>query len=355
MRPGVSRVGAFLFTSQFDGLTEATVLDAALRYADLAERHGFDDLWVSEHHFTTYGINPSALTLAAHLLGRTSLRVGTAVTLLPQQSPVFVAEQAALLDHLSDGRFDLGIGRGGPVADLLVAGRTLEHWSQGYWEAVDLLRSAWAGSVETDTDLYRFPRVTARPRPRRPVGAPLFTASTSTTSIDQAARRGVPLLLFMHETDETRRQAVDRWAEVAAAHGHPTDDPGHAFALLGQVIDDTVPLDDVVENLVGFFVRSSSEYPWLIEPPTVEDGRPNPNDPSSFRPYVEGLVATHPVGSPEECSRRLTDAVERSSIGRVLLMLEAAAQPDLVARNIARFGSEVLPAVRAVSPAVDAS
>jgi alkanesulfonate monooxygenase SsuD/methylene tetrahydromethanopterin reductase-like flavin-dependent oxidoreductase (luciferase family) len=134
------------------------VFQAALRYASTAEHSGFDDLWVTEHHSIPYGVNPSALTFAGHLLGRTTrVRVRTAVVLLPQLPPVFVAEQAALLDHLSGGRFDLGVGRGGPVADLLVAGRGFDDWAHGYWPAIDLLRRSWSGSAKADTGLYRFP------------------------------------------------------------------------------------------------------------------------------------------------------------------------------------------------------
>lgn len=342
-----ARFGAFLFTSQFDGMDETLVLDAALRYADRAEAVGFDDLWVDEHHFIPWGVNPSALTMAAFLLGRTSrLRVGTAVVLLPQLPPVFVAEQAALLDHLSGGRLDLGIGRGGPVVDLPVAGRRFEHWSAGYWPAVDLLLSAWDGSVHADTELYRFPAVRPKPAPRTAPRPPLFTASVSESSIDQAARRGIPLLLFLHESDDSRAHAVRRWAEVAAEHGHPTEHPGHAFAVIGHVTERQATSPTIGENLMSFFTSSSADYQWL--PQALTDAGPDGpgHRPEQMRTFVEQILAQHPIGDAGTCADRLVTTIEISGIDRVLIMLEAAADPDEVLRNVTAFGEQVLPSVR---------
>ncbi|MCS6926269.1 MAG: LLM class flavin-dependent oxidoreductase [Candidatus Binatia bacterium] len=74
------------------------MLSSALEYTVAAERRGYDEAWIIEHHFIPYGICPSAMTMAGFLLGHTSwLRVGTAVSLLPLHHPVHLAEQAALL------------------------------------------------------------------------------------------------------------------------------------------------------------------------------------------------------------------------------------------------------------------
>jgi alkanesulfonate monooxygenase SsuD/methylene tetrahydromethanopterin reductase-like flavin-dependent oxidoreductase (luciferase family) len=73
------------------------------------------------------------------------MRVGTAMTILPTHPPTAVAEQAALLDRLSGGRFDLGVGRGGPVVDYEVLGRSLAHGRDGMPEA---LACSWAPSPD---------------------------------------------------------------------------------------------------------------------------------------------------------------------------------------------------------------
>ncbi len=94
------RFGVFLLAAQFPGQDHTTVLDSSVAAAVAAEEAGFDDVWVAEHHFISYGICPSAITLAGYLLGATRrIEVGTAVSVLSTQHPVGLAEQALLLDQ----------------------------------------------------------------------------------------------------------------------------------------------------------------------------------------------------------------------------------------------------------------
>lgn len=133
-------LGVFLLAGQFPGMTQAHALGGAVDYALAAERAGLTSAWVAEHHFISYGVCPSALALAANLLGRSHrLEVGTAVCMLANRHPVALAEETALLDHLSGGRFHLGVGRGGPWVDLEVFGTGLDRYQHGLAESLDLL------------------------------------------------------------------------------------------------------------------------------------------------------------------------------------------------------------------------
>ena len=83
------------------------------RLADLAEPLGFDSFWSVEHHFTDYTMVPDVLQLLSYIAGRTTrIELGSMVVVLPWHDPMRVAEEVSLLDHLSDGRFILGVGRG---------------------------------------------------------------------------------------------------------------------------------------------------------------------------------------------------------------------------------------------------
>lgn len=100
------RVGTFVLAAQFPGQGPGEALHRAIRSTEVAEESGLDSVWLAEHHFVPYGVCPSAVTLAALLLGRTRrIRVGTAVSVLPSQHPVALGEQAALLHLTSGGRF----------------------------------------------------------------------------------------------------------------------------------------------------------------------------------------------------------------------------------------------------------
>ncbi|MFC5099083.1 LLM class flavin-dependent oxidoreductase [Amycolatopsis plumensis] len=143
------RFGVFLVSGRFPGQADGDVLRRSVRAAELAEEAGFDDVWFAEHHFMPYGVCPSAITLAAHVLGRTSrIGVGTAVSVLSTTHPVALAEQWAMLDAVSGGRLRLGLGRGGPWQDLEVFGTGLDRYETGFEEALDVfLRATTAASA----------------------------------------------------------------------------------------------------------------------------------------------------------------------------------------------------------------
>ena len=94
--------------------TEAEVFDAILREAVLAEQLGLDGVWLAEHHFdATFSTLPSPnLVLAAIAAATQQVKLGCAINVPPFHNPLRVAEEGAMLDLLSGGRFQWGIGRG---------------------------------------------------------------------------------------------------------------------------------------------------------------------------------------------------------------------------------------------------
>ncbi len=108
------RVGmAVICQNPFDERKDGDVYQNELRLAALAEPLGFDSLWSVEHHFTDYTMVPDVLQLLTYFAGRTQrIQLGSMVVVLPWHDPIRVAEQISLLDHVSNGRFILGIGRG---------------------------------------------------------------------------------------------------------------------------------------------------------------------------------------------------------------------------------------------------
>src|SRR5689334_22275549 len=104
---------ALIFQGRHDGLTDREVYARELAMGDLAEPLGFESIWGVEHHFTDYTMCPDVLQYLTYFAGRTkSIQLGSMVVVLPWHDPMRVAEQVAVLDHLSDGRLILGLGRG---------------------------------------------------------------------------------------------------------------------------------------------------------------------------------------------------------------------------------------------------
>src|SRR5258706_3381574 len=91
--------------------TQAKYYREALEQVRYAEQLGYTSVWFTEHHFSRHGIVPSSLAVLAYLAAvTTTIRLGTAVSVLPFHNPIQLAEEAATVDLLSDGRLDLGVG-----------------------------------------------------------------------------------------------------------------------------------------------------------------------------------------------------------------------------------------------------
>ncbi|HEY8481026.1 MAG TPA: LLM class flavin-dependent oxidoreductase [Spirillospora sp.] len=327
------RLGIFLLAARLPGQDDTAALSRTVEAAAAAERAGFDDVWVAEHHFMSYGVVPSATLMAGHLLGVTRrIRVGTAVSVLSNRHPVALAEEAAMLSLLSGGRFDLGVGRGGPWRDLEVFGTGLDRYEHGFAESLDLLltwlrseRVSWSG------ERFRFREVPVVPR--GPVPPPVTVACTSPATEALAAERGLPMLLGMHV-------GADEKAAAVARHGRP--DLPHVSAHLAHVADTR---EEAVRTVMNEMPRWLG--PGLAGYVPVDD-RPRPStDPVA---YTRRLCELHPVGSPDDCVESLVATVEKTGIRRLILMVEAAGARSAVLENIARLGADVLPGVRAAVP-----
>ncbi|MEU3842158.1 LLM class flavin-dependent oxidoreductase [Streptomyces sp. NPDC028635] len=338
------RVGSFVLAAQFPGQGPGEALHRAVRSAEVAEEAGLDTAWLAEHHFVPYGTCPSAVTLAALLLGRTRrLRVGTAVSVLPTAHPVALGEQAALLHLTSGGRFSLGVGRGGPWVDLEVFGSGLGAYEHGFPESLDLL-TRWLrdARVSADGERFRFREVSVVPRPSEALtddpGPEVIVACTSPSSVRLAAERGLPMLLGMHIGDEEKAEMVALWRRSARAAGRDEDEirsAAHVSAGVCQLADRRT---DAVETL------TKAMPGWLkqgLDAHVTVDGRQRRmRDPLA---YTELLCGLHPVGTPRLAVDRLTATGERTGISRFALLVEGSGDLAATEENVRRLGAEVLP------------
>ncbi len=324
------RLGIFLLATRAPGQDDHAALSRTVEAAVAAERAGFDDVWLAEHHFMSYGVVPSATLLAGHLLGVTErIHVGTAVSVLSTRHPVALAEEAAMLALLSGGRFRLGVGRGGPWQDLEVFGTGLPRYEHGFAESLDLLLT-WLRSdrVSWEGEHFRFREVPVVPRALAP--PPVTVACTSPESEALAAERGLPMLLGMHVDADEKAAAVAR-------HGDPA---------LPHISTHVAQVADTREEAVGTLMAEMPRWlgPGLAGYVAVDD-RPRPTpDPAG---YARRMCGIHPVGSPDDCVESLVTTVEKTGIRHLILLVEATGSRAATLENIARLGADVLPKVRA--------
>ena len=186
------------------GTSEAAAFQDAVELTEAAEAWGLDGVWLGEIHFTPVrSVQSAPMALASFLAARTArVRIGMAVTVLPLIHPLRIAEEVATVDHLSRGRFDLGIGRSGAASTYDALGIPYGESQARFEEALAILREAWKG--EHFSYQGRFHRITntvVTPRPYQLPHPPLRMAANSPESFPWVGRAGLPLFVGVRDLD----------------------------------------------------------------------------------------------------------------------------------------------------------
>lgn len=175
-----------------------------------AEEMGYDTIWLTEHHFVEDGYSPSMIPLAAAIAARTKrIRIGTFVLLMPLHQPLHVAEDAATIDVLSNGRFDLGLGQGYVPREFAGFNIPRDERSRRLREGVEIVRRAFTednftfeGKCYTARDVTLYPKPVQRPHP------PIWIGARSRSATERAARNGYHLAGTGEHQSEVYREAL---------------------------------------------------------------------------------------------------------------------------------------------------
>lgn len=215
------------FFPQFHA-SEARFYQNMLEETDRAEALGFHGVWLAEHHFYAYGGHiPSVPVLGAAIAQRTTrLRIGSGIALLPLQDPIRLAEEFALLDCLSGGRLDFGIGRGFQKAEYDAFERNMGDSRVLFEEAHDIIMKAWTQeqfSHEGKFRQVRNLRVIPKPVQKPP---PVYVASIFTPeSFEWTGRMGYNLMVVPYAADPAVLAGnIKLFRDTRKAHSH-TNEP----------------------------------------------------------------------------------------------------------------------------------
>jgi alkanesulfonate monooxygenase SsuD/methylene tetrahydromethanopterin reductase-like flavin-dependent oxidoreductase (luciferase family) len=174
-----------------------------------AESLGFD-LFVVPERLSAAGGVPAALPACAAAAAATGrIRIATGLLALPLHHPLRVAEDAATLDALSGGRFELGVGLGAEVEAFGGFGLDLRERATRFEEALEVVRRAWAdGPVRFEGRHFRCGEVEVHPKPVQTGGPPLWLGARSADALARAAKLGVGVVV---EADTDPRAYLDAW------------------------------------------------------------------------------------------------------------------------------------------------
>src|SRR5712691_7069363 len=218
---GRMEFGLFFLMQRDEAWSEQAVYDSGLEQMLAAEALGYTSVWIAEQHFNDYGLCPAPPVLAAYLAARTTtLRLGMGVSLLPLHHPVDLAEELAVLDVVSGGRLEVGIGRGGTLQDYQTFQSDRADARARVEEGLALMQQAWNGApFDFHGQFHSAERLHVRPRPVQRPHPPIFVATNSEDSVLSAGRLGLPTLssffVPMHELGKRR----EMYREAASAAG----------------------------------------------------------------------------------------------------------------------------------------
>lgn len=176
----------------------AAVAAHTLEMVQMAERGGFEIAWAAEHHAIEMTIAPGPFQLLAWWAAHTSrIRLGTAVVVAAYWHPIRLAGEAALLDLLSGGRLELGVGRGAYQRefDRMVPGLDSASASAALRELVPAVRGLWSGDYAHDGDRWSFPESTSCPKPLRSAPA-VWVAARDPDTYDWAVANGCNIMCW---------------------------------------------------------------------------------------------------------------------------------------------------------------
>jgi probable F420-dependent oxidoreductase len=221
------RIGYGLITTQHhpdDSRTDVELYREAIEIAVELEAGGIDSVWTSEHHFVDDAYMPSQLPMLAAIAARTSrIGLGTGVLLAPMFDPLHLAEDAATVDLISDGRLILGVGIGWREEEFAGFGVPAGERGSRLEGTITVLRQAWSdGFVTGDGRHFRYDGLNVTPKPARPGGPPIWIGAGAEAAVRRVGRVADGYLAGPAKPEGLARRIGWAREEAAAAGRDPS-------------------------------------------------------------------------------------------------------------------------------------
>lgn len=304
-------------------------------YVIEAEALGFDSTFIVEHHFTGFGQVSATLNLLTWIGARTTtLRLGTAVIVLPWHNPVLLAEQAATVDLLSGGRLDFGVGKGYRHNEFAGFRIPVEEATDRFEEAIDIITRSWTSNERFDFHgrFWQFDNIVVEPPTIQKPHPPFWQGAGHPDSIRRVAARGHNLLLDQFaSTDETiRRFGIYRDAMIANGFGFHPHQVGVARAFF------VARTDAEKEAALDRRLAAQRRLHGISQ-------RPDGNNTASIMAFADTREASEEsalYGDPDAICRKI-ERLQAAGVEYILLNGGGTSR-----ENLRRFAREVMPHFR---------
>src|SRR5499427_9245537 len=308
------------------GLSQTDAFRESFETVDAAEALGLDCIWLGEIHFNpNRSVISAPIAVATAIAARTKrIHVGTAVNVLPLNHPLRIAEEAATVDHLSEGRFELGIGRSGAARTYDVLGIPYGESQARFREALEIIKEAWKGQPFSYAGkFYRFQNATVAPRPYQKPHPPIRMAANTPDTFPLVAELGLPIFVGLRDVDIPELQgSLASYRRAWAEAGHT----GKPSVYL------RIPV-----------------YAGLTEAGAgPADRRAAKADALERLPYEELLRTRVAFGTAPQLVDRLTELREQLGLDGIVIEPNPAGliPPELANRTLRILSHEVIPAFK---------
>jgi alkanesulfonate monooxygenase SsuD/methylene tetrahydromethanopterin reductase-like flavin-dependent oxidoreductase (luciferase family) len=288
-----------------------------------AEALGYHSTFLVEHHFTGFGQVSASLNLLTWIGARTkTLRLGTAVMVLPWHNPVLLAEQIATLDLLSDGRVDAGIGKGYRQREFEGFSVPIEESDARFVECLEVMMKAWTSDTPWSHKgtYWQYDEIVVEPPSVQKPHPKLWMGAGSPRSITQVADYGFDMLLGQYDSFETIVEEVNLFKSLVEAKGETFDPMRVGVARSVNIVDTKAEYDAAIDARMAGRRRTQN----LAQRPDFEDTR-----------EIAELGTIY--GTPDQVAEKIQD-LKDAGIEYILLNCPAGIE------TLRRFAKEVMPA-----------
>ncbi len=299
-----------------------------------AEALGYHATFLVEHHFTGFGQVSASLSLLTWVAAKTkTLRLGTAVLVLPWHNPVLVAEQAATIDLLSGGRLDFGVGKGYRHNEFVGFCVPIEEADARFNESLDVIVKSWTAKQRFSHHgkYWQFEDIIVEPPTAQKPHPPMWMGAGSPDSIRQVAARGNNLLLDQFASFEAVAERIAIFKAAVEERGRVFNPMDVGVARAYFVAKDQADKDAALERRLEAQRR-------LAVISNAPDGTKNRSSIMAFSDTREASEESALYGTPDEIARKL-EKLRACGVGYILLNGGGPAQDSL-----RRFAREVMPA-----------
>ncbi len=347
--------GSFMEFHRREGTTQADAFREAFDHIALAEELGLGGVWLAESHFNpARSVLSSPHAIASAIASRTErLRVGTAVSVLPLGNPLRTAEEAATIDHISEGRFDFGVGRSGLPGSYEGYNIPYSESRERFYEYLDIIMTAWREErFSYEGDYYSYSDVCLVPKPYQQPHPPIRIAATTSDTFPVIGEMGFAVFvgvrgLSLNQVGEQVESYRAAWEQ--AGHDGEIDVSLRVPVYVGETEKDAIAVPE--ESFMRQFRRLGGQLSASASRAGADPGEERAERGAQLAVLewerdVIGQKAA--VGTPEMVIEQLRNMRDTLSLTGVVAEFNAGEliPEDKISSSLRLFCEEVMPAFK---------